>query len=144
MMIGFCFGHQMIAKALGGKVVSKGEFVCKIEDVALKYELWPGSATSVKVLQAHGDEVGQLPSQCVEIGYSHSAKYEILYYPDIILTHQGHPEISNDDAIQNIIPGVQHDVKNIDDSMKSLNNDRPDVGFFVKMHMKFLSGNFLF
>ena len=85
-LIGVCFGHQIIAQALGGKVekFAGGWSVGRTE-----YEL--GGETYA--LNAwHQDQVVDLPPGAEVIGATDFCKYAALAYGDRIWTVQPHPE----------------------------------------------------
>ena len=130
---GACFGCQVIAEALGGKVDRNpcgSPFVLKRETVVLteamtnrpEYKLalaaFPptalrGGATSEKkpasrsklaVLQAHGDCVVSLPNGAVLLGHSETAPCEMFALGEDVLAVQGHPELDGLTMLAKIAP----------------------------------------
>jgi len=130
---GACFGCQVIAEALGGKVDRNPcglPFVLKRETVVLteamtnrpEYELalsaFPpialtGGAASEKkptrqarlaVLQAHGDCVVSLPNGAVLLGHSETAPCEMFALGEDVLAVQGHPELDGVTMLEKIAP----------------------------------------
>lgn len=85
-MIGICFGHQIIAQALGGTVekyshgwaVGRQEYVIEGQPMALN--AW------------HQDQVTKLPLGATVIGRNEFCDNAALLYDDRILTYQPHPE----------------------------------------------------
>lgn len=105
-LTGVCFGHQIIAHALGGKVIkveqgfgigmheykmvipSEIAHLAQDGDLALK--------TTFKVNVMHGDQVVVLPATAEIIASSEFCEFAGLYYPEGVLTYQGHPEFDNE------------------------------------------------
>ncbi|MCB1363172.1 MAG: type 1 glutamine amidotransferase [Rhodobacteraceae bacterium] len=85
-MIGVCFGHQIIAQALGGKVekFAGGWAVGRSE-----YEL---GARKVTLNAWHQDQVTQAPETARVAGTNPFCKNAMLAYGDSIWTVQAHPE----------------------------------------------------
>lgn len=95
-LIGVCFGHQIIAQALGGKVTKfeggwvVGQHHYTIGDETLTINAW------------HQDQVITAPEGAEVVGTSNYCANAALLYPGKAYTVQPHPEYS-DDFIQGLI-----------------------------------------
>ncbi len=107
-LLGVCFGHQIIAQALGGTVVKfNGGWSVGHTEYTLN-----GHKDPVMLNAWHQDQVIDLPKDARVIGSSDFCKYAALAYGDKVLTVQPHPEF-NDNFVADLIkyraPGVVPD-----------------------------------
>ncbi|MDC1286456.1 type 1 glutamine amidotransferase [Gammaproteobacteria bacterium] len=95
-LIGICFGHQIIAEALGGKVV-KSELGWKVGvqryDLERRYGWMGESPHSVAMYAYHQDQVLQCPPAAEVFLSSADCPLAGLSYGDSIISVQAHPEI---------------------------------------------------
>ncbi|WP_456389816.1 type 1 glutamine amidotransferase [Profundibacter sp.] len=90
-MVGICFGHQLIAQALGGKVEKyKGGWAVGRQDYTFE------GHGPVALNAWHQDQVMQLPKDARVIAGNDFCKYAGLVYGDRVYTVQPHPEFSNE------------------------------------------------
>lgn len=94
-LIGICFGHQLVAQALGGKTeaaeVGWGvgvhtSRVQEVKDYMLPYE------QEVSLLVSHKDQVTELPDGAKLLATSDFCTHAMFQVDNHILTFQGHPE----------------------------------------------------
>ncbi|GAW33354.1 GMP synthase [Roseovarius sp. A-2] len=87
-MVGICFGHQIIAQALGGTVVKHpngwrvGATEYDIEGTPLTLNAW------------HQDQVIEAPEEAELVGRAEGCDIAALRYGDHIFTVQPHPEFN--------------------------------------------------
>lgn len=102
-LVGVCFGHQIIAKALGGTVEkfeggwAVGNQPYDIQGETLYLNAW------------HQDQITKLPEGAKRIGTSDFCENAMLLYDGKALTIQPHPEFSNraiDALLQSRAKGV--------------------------------------
>lgn len=87
-MVGICFGHQILAQALGGRVEkfsggwSVGKQTYRINGTQMRVNAW------------HQDQVVELPPDAQVLGGNDFCQYAALAYDDRALSFQPHPEFS--------------------------------------------------
>ncbi|WP_088921714.1 type 1 glutamine amidotransferase [Granulosicoccus antarcticus] len=96
-MVGICFGHQIIAQALGGKVekFAGGWSVGRVEydlDESVFGPPASNTADSSALMAFHQDQVVSLPAEAKNVGSSSFCQNAALLYGNRMLTLQPHPE----------------------------------------------------
>ncbi len=93
-LVGICFGHQLTAQALGGKVepaaVGWGVGVKSFEVVAPAP--WMGHVAEMRLLMSHRDQVTRLPGGAEVIATSDYCPVGAYRIGDRVFCVQGHPE----------------------------------------------------
>ena len=98
-LVGICFGHQVIAQALGGHVerFAGGWGVGIREMEVLSEDLSPWFPDKkMRLIVNHHDQVTRLPEGAVPLATSDFCRYEGFRIGRHILTFQGHPEFTVD------------------------------------------------
>lgn len=115
-LTGICFGHQLIAKALGGKVVKSekgwgtGIRTSRIvSPKALSY--FPAGEMSLHY--NHHDQVEKLPEEAELFAASQFCPNEGFMVGDHIITFQGHPEYTSDYNRHLILNHAQDEPENV-------------------------------
>ncbi|WP_133010396.1 glutamine amidotransferase-related protein [Marinomonas flavescens] len=97
-LVGICFGHQIIARALGGTVTKSpagwGVGVHHYQNLG-KIPTLP-DATDIAFCAFHQDQVIEKPEKLDVFLTSDFCEFAGFIYQDRILTFQGHPEFSKD------------------------------------------------
>ena len=105
-MVGICFGHQIIAQALGGRV-AKYDGGWSVG--ATEYQM---NGQSVRMNAWHQDQVIERPDDAQVIASSDFCENAALIYGDRAFSVQAHPEI-RDDYLEGLLrvraPGVVPD-----------------------------------
>ncbi len=97
--VGCCFGHQAIAKALGGSVDKNatGWQLGKAQTIFNSMERWNvANIGTIGLYSAHSEQIYQLPEKAVVLGTSKACKYASFKIGDHFFTTQYHPEMSYD------------------------------------------------
>ena len=91
-LVGICFGHQVIASALGGRVerYKDGWTAGPVKYARLD------NGQEQEVLAFHQDQVTGLPPEARVVGSSDTCEYAVLRYGDNAFTMQFHPELTSD------------------------------------------------
>lgn len=90
-IVGICFGHQILAQALGGKVEKfSGGWSVGVKDYAID-----GIGDSVQINAWHQDQVVELPKAATVAGSSSFCRYAALSYGERAFSIQPHPEFNN-------------------------------------------------
>ncbi|KAK2601434.1 hypothetical protein N8I77_010883 [Diaporthe amygdali] len=95
-VIGVCFGHQIVARALGARVArSPLGWELSVTRVELTEE---GKrvfrAESLRIYQTHRDAVIEYPAGIIPLAYTKQCPTQAMYIPHRLITVQGHPEFS--------------------------------------------------
>lgn len=92
--VGICFGHQLIAKALGGSVVKSDRgWGVGVKEVELSEDL--GWGDSYRVLTSYEDQVEDLPAGAEILGWNDHCPVSVMSVGSTILGMQGHPEFES-------------------------------------------------
>jgi GMP synthase-like glutamine amidotransferase len=101
-MVGICFGHQVIARALGGTVAKSdkgwgvGVNVYNIRELPVHVddEVRAGGSGFLKLVASHQDQVTVLPPGARTLVSNDHCENAGFVIGDHVLTLQGHPEFS--------------------------------------------------
>lgn len=99
-MVGVCFGHQIIADAMGGDVrkSDKGWGVGRHTYEVLEHRPWmAGAGASVSLAVSHQDQVIKPPAGAVTLARSaHTDHAMLVYQAAPVMSVQGHPEFGDE------------------------------------------------
>ncbi len=89
-MVGICFGHQIIAQAMGGKVVKFDQ------GWAVGHTDYQIDGNDLRLLAWHQDQVVERPDGATVIGSNAFCENAALLYDNRMLTIQPHPEFDSE------------------------------------------------
>ncbi|OQE46536.1 hypothetical protein PENCOP_c001G08450 [Penicillium coprophilum] len=105
-VVGICFGHQILARALGAQVGrNKAGWEVSVEKIAL----------TESIQQMHRDIVFDAPVGCTNLATSPKCEVQGLYLPKQVLSVQGHPEYNA--GIMSCLLEARHDNGIFDDEL---------------------------
>ncbi len=142
-LVGICFGHQLIAHALGGSASQseKGWGLGLREFDITTQKSWMDPVLHRCALYfSHKDQVTALPAGAELLGSSEFCPNALYCIGDQVLSIQGHPEISPGLMVQIIeqrkeqVGGEVHS-----DALNSLNNGTPDARTVARWIINFIN-----
>ena len=98
-ILGICFGHQLIAQALGGKVEKNiygwelGSYRISLRNAAKSNPLFFGIKNNEIFYESHQDVVVELPEGAIELAYTKKGNQSFVYNKNIFGV-QFHPEFT--------------------------------------------------
>ncbi|POR36983.1 Putative glutamine amidotransferase-like protein [Tolypocladium paradoxum] len=97
-VVGVCFGHQIVGRALGARVAKSDKgWELAVTEVDLTEA---GKAVfqldKMRIHQMHRDVVADLPPDAVPLGSNAFCPVQGMYVPGRYMTVQGHPEFTGD------------------------------------------------
>lgn len=138
-MVGVCFGHQVIADALGGVVrkSEKGWGIGRHTYDILSARPWmSGAGAALSLAVSHQDQVIEPPKGATTLARSAHTEHAMLAYEGApVISLQGHPEFSNEfvGALYSARRGKTLTDAAVDAALKSL--EQPEDNALVAVWM---------
>ncbi|XP_042492021.1 gamma-glutamyl peptidase 5-like [Macadamia integrifolia] len=150
-VLGICFGHQVLCRALGGKVgKAYGGWDLGLRKIRIVEDLpfcnnFFGALhdipPSLTIIECHQDEVWEVPLGAKVIGFSEQTGVEIFVIGKHILGIQGHPEYTKDilyEIINRLTSNKLIEKEVAEDAKSRLEIGEPDRKSWVKICKNFL------
>ncbi|PSK59419.1 hypothetical protein B9Z65_3743 [Elsinoe australis] len=143
-VIGICFGHQIVGRALGSKVDRSDKgwevSVTPMQLTEKGRDIFGVESGDMYLHQMHQDIVYEYPKDVEHLAYSPKCAVQGMYQKGKLITVQGHPEFSN--FITSAILDVRHDAGVLiddvyNDAMSRVGNKHDGV-VAVKAFLKFV------
>jgi GMP synthase-like glutamine amidotransferase len=136
--IGICFGHQLIAKALGGSVAKSDRgWGIGVQEVEVSPD--SGIGGSYRILTSYQDQVATLPPGAEILGWNDHCPVSVMGVGSTILGIQGHPEFDPGyaEALMESRRGTLIPEATVDAALSSL-DDKPDRERLVDWILEFI------
>ncbi|CAG8481114.1 10688_t:CDS:2 [Cetraspora pellucida] len=101
-LIGVCFGHQIVARAVGGQVIKNslgwevGVTEVSLTDVGKNF--FKTDNKVLRIQEMHQDHVHNLPHGFYNLGFTSKSPIQGMIKDNQVLTIQGHPEFVSEVA----------------------------------------------
>ncbi|PON70392.1 Glutamine amidotransferase [Parasponia andersonii] len=153
-VLGICFGHQVLSRALGGKVgkactgwdlgIRKVKIVKDLPLLVSRlFEDLDEIPASLSIIECHQDEVWEVPLGANVIAHSEKTGVEVFAIEDHILGIQGHPEYTKDildNIIDRLLNGQLIERGLAENAKLVVQSAEPDRKCWGKICRKFLKG----
>lgn len=147
-LLGVCFGHQVIARALGGEVDlnpagwDAGVRPVRLTDAGRAHPLLRGAHNPIHILEVHKDRVSRLPPGAEHLAFSERTPFEMFSIGSSVFSLQGHPEYDAEvvaEGIERFRNEGHMPVDRAEEALASLGR-RPDRPFLQGLLKAFLKG----
>lgn len=114
-VLGICFGHQVLGRALGGKVGRNaagwdiGVTDINLSSASAKLFASLKIPTTLSIIECHRDELRELPPTAEIVASSSQTSIEMFRYGNHMMGIQGHPEYNEDILLHLIDRLLQRD-----------------------------------
>ncbi|KAM5433449.1 hypothetical protein McanMca71_002118 [Microsporum canis] len=140
-VIGVCFGHQILGRALGVKVGrSDVGWEASVNPLTLSKE---GKeifgVENLSIMEMHRDIVFDLPPNTVSLGSSPKCAIQGMYRPRRLFSVQGHPEFDRDIVMEIMQTRKANYPPEVFEAAMKVINDKQDGVLIGEAFLKFLA-----
>ncbi|KAK4479451.1 hypothetical protein RD792_014965 [Penstemon davidsonii] len=151
-VLGICFGHQVLCRALGGKVAkSSSGWDIGVRKVSLTEDFYSYGYSdefdeippTLSIIECHQDKVYEVPMGAKVVAHSDKTEVEMFTFGDHILGIQGHPEYSKDildNLIDRLLSNNSIEIDFAEEAKLQLLKAEPDRKYLENICRQFLKG----
>ncbi|KAK8558738.1 hypothetical protein V6N13_098376 [Hibiscus sabdariffa] len=145
-VLGICFGHQILSRALGGKTGrSTTGWDIGVRTINFSSELFSSLniPTTLSIIECHQDEVWEHPPNAEVIAWSEKTGVEMFRHGDHMMGIQGHPEYTKDilsHLIDRLTQRCYIEESHGEELKGKLETVQPDKDAWKKLCTSFLKG----
>ncbi|KAA8545670.1 hypothetical protein F0562_020879 [Nyssa sinensis] len=147
-VLGICFGHQILGRALGGKVgraISGWDIGVTTVHLSSSSKLFASlkMPNLLSVIECHRDEVWELPPRVEVMAWSEKTGIEMFRHGDHMMGIQGHPEYTKDILLHLVDRLVQRKYimdSYADEVKANVEASEPEREAWKKLCISFLKG----
>lgn len=142
-IVGICFGHQIVGRALGAPVGRAADWelsVCPMDLTPRARELLTNVTTEkLQLIQLHRDQVFELPEGTELLAKNEVCPIQGFYRPNSLLCFQGHPEYTQ--YFIDSISDLRFEGEQLED-VHARSGNRNDGPVLNKDIVRFINGEF--
>lgn len=133
-LLGICFGHQILALAVGGRV---GRAEAGWELGLRKVQFTGGNLAAI--MEVHRDQVLELPDSVEILGSSSKCPIEVYGVQNRVLGIQGHPEFATE-VVRNLVEIKQISEEERSAALATFATTQADTAFWHNLILEFIAG----
>jgi len=142
-LVGICFGHQILAQALGGRVEKSKEgwgLGLKSFEIAAEKPWLTANSGQCSLYFVHQDQVIQLPPEAELLGGNEFCPNTLFVIGNQVLGIQGHPEFTPE-IMAEILTALKPDIEPpvFEKAVQSVENGAPDNQIVAQWIVNFLA-----
>lgn len=135
--LGICYGHQIIAEMLGGKVSydesqkKAGTHDVVLTDAGREDALFKNLPARFAAQYGHKDSVTGMPEKATLLGTGSTCRFSVLRYGTSVYTVQFHPELTAQEAVERLSKAAEYLPAGI--AASSLVHESPEASTIIPL-----------
>jgi len=139
-VLGICFGHQIVSKIFGVKVLNDheqkkiGTFPVTLTEAGKSDVIFSALPDTFPAQYGHKDSLSSVPAEAVVLGGSAQCKTSALRYGEALYTVQFHPELTKDDVAWKLVNSPGYLPEGV--SVESIVKDSTDASRIIPLFIE--------